>query len=174
MSWWWIKGAFLGLGFPPRTPEFDADGLMVPPWVRWPGFSLCRASFREGWGGDYTVKFCSWMNAQPDDIRERVQSTYLLPPSPSGWEEFYEPWSKPPFRCPCCRCRTLGARAGFEICPVCNWEDDGQNDFSANEWWGGPNPVSLSEARRNYREFGASIREDILNVRPPRPDELPG
>nr|WP_282707098.1 CPCC family cysteine-rich protein [Nonomuraea coxensis] len=30
-----------------------------------------------------------------------------------------------PYACPCCRYVTLGERGGFEICPVCLWEDDG-------------------------------------------------
>jgi len=32
------------------------------------------------------------------------------------------------YRCPCCASRTLTLRGGFEMCPVCWWEDDGQDD----------------------------------------------
>lgn len=31
-----------------------------------------------------------------------------------------------PHRCPCCGFLTLDERGTFEICPVCFWEDDGQ------------------------------------------------
>jgi hypothetical protein len=88
--WWWrFKGNVLGHGFPPRAPEFDVDGLMVPPWVRWPGFNLCQMGFREGWGGDYTQKFCEWWGKQSDEIRARVQARY--PASESlGWSDFYD------------------------------------------------------------------------------------
>src|SRR5690606_15709062 len=41
--------------------------------------------------------------------------------------------------CPCCGHPTLGERAGFEICPVCFWEDDGQDDVDAHVERGGPN-----------------------------------
>jgi len=62
-----------------------------------------------------------------------------------------------PLRCPCCACMTLGERSAYEICPVCFWEDDGQDDQNADEVWGGPNgALSLTDARANYRTFGAS------------------
>src|SRR6478735_1052214 len=64
-----------------------------------------------------------------------------------------------PLRCPCCGYRTLGERGGFEICDVCFWEDDGQDDYDADVVRGGPNyELSLTRARDNYREFGASDR----------------
>jgi len=63
------------------------------------------------------------------------------------------------YRCPCCGCRTLGERGGDEICPVCFWEDDGQDDHDADEVRGGPNDkLSLTQARQNFREFGACSR----------------
>jgi len=79
-----------------------------------------------------------------------------------------------PLRCPCCGCKTLGERGVYEICPVCFWEDDGQDDPNADEVWGGPNgALSLSEARANYRAFGASSQRRLQFVRPPRSLELP-
>lgn len=81
---------------------------------------------------------------------------------------------KLPLRCPCCGCRTLSERGGFEICPVCYWEDDGQDDHNAEVVRGGPNgTLSLAQARANYREFGACDRRFIGNVRPPQASELP-
>ena len=77
------------------------------------------------------------------------------------------------YRCPCCGRKTLRGRGGFEICPVCFWEDDGQDDHDADEVRGGPNrELSLSQARRNYCEFGASDRRDLSHVRQPTPEEL--
>ncbi len=59
-------------------------------------------------------------------------------------------------RCPCCRYHTLEERGGYEVCPVCYWEDDGQDDPDADEVWGGPNAdLSLTQARVNFEEFGA-------------------
>lgn len=79
-----------------------------------------------------------------------------------------------PLRCPCCGCKTLRERTAFEICEVCFWEDDGQDDVDADECCGGPNgSLSLSQARANYLRFGACEEAMIVNVRPPRPEELP-
>ena len=79
------------------------------------------------------------------------------------------------FACPCCGHLTLAGRGGFEICPVCFWEDDGQDDGDAATVRGGPNgPLSLEQARRNYASFGASDECHRGHVRAPRPDELVG
>lgn len=77
-----------------------------------------------------------------------------------------------PLRCPCCDCRTLAARGAYEICPVCFWEDDGQDDSDADDVSGGPNgDLSLTAGRANYRLFGASREEDLPHVRRPHPHE---
>jgi hypothetical protein len=77
------------------------------------------------------------------------------------------------FRCPCCRYRTLAERGAFEVCPVCFWEDDGQDDSDAHILRGGPNgALSLSLARQNYREFAAFEPRWKAFVRPPSPDEI--
>ena len=79
-----------------------------------------------------------------------------------------------PLRCPCCGCKTLDERGEWDICPVCFWEDEGQDDHNADEVYGGANgPLSLSEARTNYLRMGACQESMVRNVRPPRPEELP-
>jgi hypothetical protein len=79
-----------------------------------------------------------------------------------------------PYRCPCCGSLTLPTRGGFELCPVCFWEDDGQDDHDADEVRCGPNGnLSLTQARANYGEFGASDRTSLPRVRPPNPRERP-
>ena len=51
----------------------------------------------------------------------------------------------------------LSERDAFEICPVCWWEDDGQDDADADIVRGGPNgDLSLTQARANYGQMGAS------------------
>ena len=84
-----------------------------------------------------------------------------------------EPWqTEKTYRCPCCHYKTLHSRAGFEICPICFWEDDGQDDHDAEEVRGGPNySLSLTEARKNFSEFGASARRVLEHVRAPLADE---
>jgi hypothetical protein len=59
------------------------------------------------------------------------------------------------YPCPCCGYPTLSGRGIYEICDLCNWEDDGQEDPRADEVWGGPNgSYSLTEARENFRRYG--------------------
>ena len=79
----------------------------------------------------------------------------------------------PTYRCPCCRSLTLHGRGGFEMCPVCWWEDDGQDEHDLDTMRGGPNgTLSSREARENYRRFGASEALYADRVRKPRPEEM--
>lgn len=79
-----------------------------------------------------------------------------------------------PYACPCCAYITLGQRGCYEICPVCFWEDDGQDDHDADEVRGGPNRgLSLTEARRNFKRIGVADEQDRRHVRDPLPDEYP-
>jgi hypothetical protein len=81
---------------------------------------------------------------------------------------------KVPNPCPCCGYLTLRERGGYAICPVCFWEDDGQDDPHADEVWGGPNGrLSLTAARENYRRIGASEERSLQHVRTPNPSEIP-
>jgi len=63
--------------------------------------------------------------------------------------------------CPCCGYPTIAERGAYEICSLCAWEDDGQDDAAhrplVSEAVGpeaiahGPNhDYSLAEARRNF------------------------
>jgi hypothetical protein len=62
--------------------------------------------------------------------------------------------------CPCCRLPTLTERASYDICIVCWWEDDGQDDNNADIVFGGPNgSYSLTEARKNYAKHGHMYAE---------------
>lgn len=74
--------------------------------------------------------------------------------------------------CPCCHYKTLSGRNHFQLCPVCFWEDDGQDDHDADDVRGGPNALlSLSQARENFQQFGACEERFQKNVRKPLPEE---
>jgi addiction module HigA family antidote len=76
------------------------------------------------------------------------------------------------YRCPCCKCLTLQERGGYEICPVCFWEDDGQDDPYADQISGGANgETSLTQGRANYAKYGAMEERFIKSVRKPTEDE---
>jgi hypothetical protein len=93
--------------------------------------------------------------------------------------------------CPCCGYPTIAERGIYEICSLCAWEDDGQDDaahrpdgvaaIEPGTIAGGPNhDYSLGEARENFalnftayrpsdidfeRERGAtSIKREIVNA----------
>lgn len=52
------------------------------------------------------------------------------------------------FTCPGCGFPTLDERGGYDICDVCNWEDDNQDDENADDILGGPNSnLSLTQNR---------------------------
>jgi tRNA threonylcarbamoyladenosine biosynthesis protein TsaE len=77
-----------------------------------------------------------------------------------------------PYPCPCCGNITLPARGAFDICPVCFWEDDGQDEQDAEVVRGGPNGMlSLTAARSNYSEIGAAEQRVLPFVRPATPAE---
>ena len=79
-----------------------------------------------------------------------------------------------PYACPCCGFLTLDARGEHEICQVCFWEDDGQDDHDATVVRGGPNKdLSLTRARNNFAAFGASAERHLGHVRPPHDEEHP-
>jgi hypothetical protein len=113
------------------------------------------------------------MNTDPEELEMRKQ-----------WFEWYvdnrERHSviKPPqqgiiYRCPCCKYKTLDERGGYEICDICFWEDDGQDERDANVVRGGANAaLSLTQARENFQHFGACDEKYINNVRKPLPEEL--
>ena len=68
---------------------------------------------------------------------------------------------------------TLQTRGAYEICSVCFWEDDGQDNHDADDVRGGPNrELSLAQARENFRRIGAADERGLKHVRPARPDEL--
>jgi len=79
-----------------------------------------------------------------------------------------------PYGCPCCGFITLTERSAYEICPVCFWEDDGQDDHDANEVRGGPNQaLSLTVARANFQAIGACDERCTRFVRPALSTEIP-
>jgi hypothetical protein len=66
--------------------------------------------------------------------------------------------------CPCCGYDTLSERNADEICPICWWEDDGQDNQDADRVFGGPNAdLSLRQARINFLKYGIGFpdRKDL-------------
>ena len=72
---------------------------------------------------------------------------------------------KPRFVCHVCDHVTLPARADWDICPVCFWEDDGSDTLDGasarNE------ELTLRQARDNFRILGACSESAVSKVIPP-------
>jgi hypothetical protein len=100
-----------------------------------------------------------------------------VPPSPDGVDYFVNIWGLPAdgvgYHCPCCYYPTLPMRGGFEVCPVCLWEDDGQDSHDADRVRGGPNEAfSLIQARENFTAFGVYDAVRKSRVRAPTQEEI--
>ena len=75
------------------------------------------------------------------------------------------------FACPCCGYNTLNAPVrSFEICAVCFWEVDYDDDPYQIS---GPTHLSLNEARLNFVTHGACQSHIVRSVRRPEADEIP-
>ena len=75
------------------------------------------------------------------------------------------------FYCVCCGYATLDEQAGtgtYEMCPVCDWEDD-ETQFKDPTYAGGANQNSLVTARKLYATIGASDKGALGRVKPPGP-----
>jgi hypothetical protein len=67
-------------------------------------------------------------------------------------------------KCACCDFFTIEGIA--DICPVCFWQKDFYQEENMDDS-GGPNLVSLREAKENFKIFGAIEERFKEYVRPP-------
>ena len=78
------------------------------------------------------------------------------------------------YKCPCCENYTLNhdvyGHYG-EVCEVCLWQSDEIQDNNPNIKEGF-NPVSLNEARENYKRIGAITEKYVRYARKPKKEEL--
>lgn len=65
--------------------------------------------------------------------------------------------------CPCCGFKTLPQRACYDVCPVCSWEDEGEELWA----YSGANGETLVEAQQRYLAQNLPHRLRSGKVRPP-------
>ena len=70
------------------------------------------------------------------------------------------------YACPCCGYATLQNVSAYEVCELCYWEDDGQDDPNESENRNASNKVSLAEARVNFFSLGVCDVRHLDHVRP--------
>ena len=81
------------------------------------------------------------------------------------------PAAAPRYPCPCCGYLVfVGPPGGYEICPICWWEDDAVQ-LRWPEYRGGANGPSLIEAQQNYAVLGTSDPLLVAEVRPPHDEK---
>ena len=99
------------------------------------------------------------------------------------------------YKCLCCGYRTLEERGGYDICPVCYWEDDAYliiakdsirvlkrpENYFTDEYNGedvldmesGANHgLTLRQGRENFKAFGACEKSMVEYVRKPKKCEM--
>lgn len=81
--------------------------------------------------------------------------------------EWYAPEDPTPReQCPCCDYISLAKRGNYLICPICFWEDDGQDTDELDEESGPNHGITLREGRANFRKFGACEEDMLQHVLP--------
>jgi hypothetical protein len=112
-------------------------------------------------------------NPKPEEIEQNLKWFHTYVDVLENLSVSEPPQAGVSYNCPCCGYKTLDDRGGFDICSVCFWEDDGQDDHDADIVRGGPNgALSLSQARANFQSFGACEKRHLENVRKPLPEEM--
>lgn len=87
------------------------------------------------------------------------------------FDEYLRQYAVERVTCPGCGYPTLSERGVYQVCLVCNWEDEGQDDPDADEIRGGPNRnLSLTENRliigRRLQQLATNLKGTI-NLSPP-------
>ena len=82
--------------------------------------------------------------------------------------QWYEPEDPTPReQCPCCDYISLPERGNYLICPICFWEDDGQDIDELDESSGPNHGITLREGRSNFKKLGACEESMIKHVLKP-------
>ena len=66
-----------------------------------------------------------------------------------------------PFTCKVCGSENKGFNPGSNICPICDWGQDGVQESSPN-LRGGMNYISFNEAKENYTKCGNVATQEVL------------
>ncbi len=60
--------------------------------------------------------------------------------------------------CPVCGQYEFPEEDSYDVCPVCDWEDDGVQEDDP-DYRGGANPMSLNEARADWKKRNPESKE---------------
>lgn len=71
----------------PEIPTFDDQGIMVPPWIKYPNLPKGSMGWRMGEGEWYLGEFLNWYYANPRKKRVEIMNKYR---EPKEWSGFYK------------------------------------------------------------------------------------
>lgn len=74
--------------------------------------------------------------------------------------------------CPVCGHHTFEIVGDWDICPVCGWNSDPVQEAMHDDPTGA-NGISLNQARKNYRAFGAITQEKLAELDPEEKQKYP-
>lgn len=142
----------------PKEREEQLEVMMLESWNDSPGWKKLKWGVRREFrkqqlkfnptDSRYDAVFLIWLRSKFSGYTNHYLSSQLSQQEIIGMEPDCYP-------CPCCGYKTIGEVASYDICLICWWEDDGQNDEDADKVTGGPNDnISLTQARINFVTCG--------------------
>jgi len=91
--------------------------------------------------------------------------SFLVAVAPSSVAIICAVISEARYQCPCCDYYALHTRGRRDICPVCYWEDDGQNLGEIDDV-SSANHITLRQGRKNFARMGAADEAAVSLVAP--------
>ncbi len=115
------------------------------------------------------IKPDKFLEAHPQLTRESLDAAWRYGADKGIWKNLVR--KERGYPCPCCGYLVHDEPSGLHnICPICFWEDDGEQlDFPLHG--NGANRVTLLAGQKNYLDFGACEERRKPHVRVPLPDE---
>ena len=63
----------------PPIPDFDSDGYMVPPWIKYPNLERISMGWRMGAGENYKRAFLEWWRKRSYELNCAYRAKYMEP-----------------------------------------------------------------------------------------------
>ncbi len=144
--------------WPALPGQWGQDSVTGQGKVIWIGKSATgyQGKIRTGQGTLWNVTLPCFLVRLEDKPDEETLRPFHVRRS---WFEEHPDYLPDRFCCPCCGCPTLSRRGNHEKCALCGWQDDGRDDYEADEIREGANGgFSLREARNNFEKYGVIHR----------------
>ncbi len=146
--------------------SIDHDSLVIAVYFEGHGSAVLRIRNRKGENRPISAEYGRKILPRP---RIDIWKPFF---ARRTWFECYSEFLCGKQPCPCCGYPTLSKRGVSESCPLCQWRDDGQDDYDADQVHGGLNGgYSLTRARKNFEETLTMFPHDETGA---DPGDIPG